>query len=600
MQPVELWDEQRQLADLDRLIAGLGRWVAECPDWEPCQRASSLWTRFEPRLRNLQLTLDRLLVVGLVGGTGVGKSTLINALVGRRVCVASDLQRPTTKRPVVLAAPNIDLAFLQFGDGEPEVYRLSLPLLENIILIDCPDPDTQGDHGAGGNHNRDVLRRVLPQCDVILHVGTAQKYKTHAVSEELLTHAPGRQVIFVQTHASQDQDIRADWQRHLEGLGFSVPRIFRLDSEQALAASEAGRSDSDLQTLLRYLNEQLGDRARHRIKRTSALDLVEWLLHSIDDELTGPRQALQALEAAIDEQSEKLTAQVRARLDESLRESQGLWRSRLMGQVAASWGRGPFALFLQAIGSFGALSRLATLGRARGLAPLAVAGTVAAGKVLTDRWKEAAVAEAWLQADLGVQSADIAQSRSVVDGYALNAGLRESRTPSPALAEPLTLAARQLHNQVDAAVDTAIRQRVARKAGRWMHFLLEVLFLLLPGAVIGRLGYNFFYEHHWLDRPLLGLEYAIQAALWCLLWGLLLRAWLVSRLYRGLRRDMHNLVQKLPLAGNVALIFSDTRQSAQTVARHAQALASLRAQAAALRRALGEVVETDLGRLQVK
>src|SRR6202051_4497861 len=41
-----------------------------------------------------------LLVVMLMGGTGVGKSTLLNALAGGAVAQAS-FQRPTTRAPVV-------------------------------------------------------------------------------------------------------------------------------------------------------------------------------------------------------------------------------------------------------------------------------------------------------------------------------------------------------------------------------------------------------------------------------------------------------------------------------------------------------------------
>ena len=111
-------------------------------------RARALWARISGRLDQLRLDLDRVLVVGVVGGTGTGKSTLLNALAGQRVCPAGDVERPTTRRPVVLAHPDIDVSQLEFNGAQPEVHRLALPMLQQMILIDCPDPDTQSRNGS--------------------------------------------------------------------------------------------------------------------------------------------------------------------------------------------------------------------------------------------------------------------------------------------------------------------------------------------------------------------------------------------------------------------------------------------------------------------
>ncbi|MFM8435316.1 MAG: hypothetical protein ACKOBP_08260, partial [Planctomycetia bacterium] len=79
------------------------------------------------------------------------------------------------------------------------------------------------------------MAKILPACDVLLLVATVQKYRSWIVARELAAFAPGRPLLFVQTHASRDPDIRADWRRELERQGFVVPRIFRVDGVEALA-----------------------------------------------------------------------------------------------------------------------------------------------------------------------------------------------------------------------------------------------------------------------------------------------------------------------------------------------------------------------------
>jgi hypothetical protein len=338
------------------------------------------------------------------------------------------VERPTTRRPIILTGPDVDASFLQLDDCDPQLERLDVPLLNSVILIDCPDPDTQGSgfgvqgSAVGGqgpgvrsqesgsigqeaeqstNRNSETLRRVLPHCDVMLVTGTAQKYKTEAVAAEVLRHAPGRQVLFVQTHAAVDADIREDWRRQLESQGFAVPEIFRIDSEEALLRQARGQSPgSEFDRLIALSQRELAGKTRHRIRRANALDLFDWVLNQIAGDCDRQLAGVVALEEAIIAEQQKLFESVRRRLHEQLQGHQSLWRQRLLRQVTLQWSAGPFAAFLRIVNGASSLLRMAILSRARGIAPLVLAGGAAAAKALADRWRQS-----WEQGEWNRQAA---------------------------------------------------------------------------------------------------------------------------------------------------------------------------------------------------
>jgi hypothetical protein len=604
----EDFSNELRLADFDRLLAGVRRWVESAPEWPAFDRAKALWARISPRLENLKVDLDRVLVVGTVGGTGTGKSTLLNALVGQRVCDAGDVQRPTTIRPVVLAHPDVDLSFLKFEQGEPEIHRLAAPILKQLILVDCPDPDTQGretNGAAGENRNLDILRRVLPSCDVLLYVGTAQKYKTHAVAEEVLRHAPGRQVVFVQTHASVDSDITPDWQKQLESQGFEVPRMFRLDGEEALERAEHHLpAPPEFSRLVDFLHEELAGRARHRILRANALDLLEWFLRQTQQDIDVALPKVKQLETAIPAQRAELFKSVRSHLQQQLRGNQGVWRARLLRDVTLRWGWGPFAAFIRLFGSAKSLLRFAPALRARGLAPMLVAGGWGVGKAVADKVRESLAEDRWLAAaELGISTGEVARGTSVLTGLASEAGIEvQSATNSATMIDEdsLATAARRLYQQVEAEVESAIERRVAKRAGAVFHFLLEVLFVALPAVLLFKLAKSFFYDHLWLEteKPLLGLDFLIQSALWVLVWGLILRGVLAWQLQRGLKRDLSAIAERLSPDDALGPLFGEFATVAAMVRNHANAMVPIRNDAQRLRDDVESSGSWQLGRLK--
>src|SRR5208337_975349 len=122
-------------------------------------------------------------------------------------------------------------------------------------------------------------------------------YKSHVVGQELLKNAPGRQILYVQTHATHDPDNRADLRKYLDALGLQVPEVFRFDTVEALAQQEHGEpTDGEFGRFRDLLEHVLASRARHRIRRANLLGLYEWLLATIRTPITGRLENVTRLE----------------------------------------------------------------------------------------------------------------------------------------------------------------------------------------------------------------------------------------------------------------------------------------------------------------
>jgi energy-coupling factor transporter ATP-binding protein EcfA2 len=593
-------NDSPDVPSFDMLVDGLGRWAGSLAVWPPARRVAADWDSIAPRLDRARRELSRVLVVGVLGGTGTGKSTLVNALAGGEVTTAGDVVRPTTINPVVVAAPDVDLSWLPVAEMQARVVRSESPSVANIVLVDCPDPDTQadqpaaqGDHRASAtNRNRDLLERVLPVCDVLLLVATAQKYRSWIVAREVAAFAPGRPLLFVQTHASRDPDIRADWKLELERQGFAVPLIFRLDGAEAATRAAAGlEPEPGFRELVAAIDAELVGRAARRVRRTGALDLADWFMQQASHQLEGYREPVRELQSGIARERIRLEGLLGDGVAERLRASRAAWQRIVADEVIDRWRGGPFATFLHAVAAVGSLwHRMRPAGGIVGRLLAGQPADVAAG---SGGWQSVE--------ELGLAAAELEQSRSVLGGLAARAAIRDPFVGRARL-DPA-----RMPTQVSAVVDRSgawlaggierlVAARRSRLGGRFAHLVFELLFSSLMAFVLVRAGWSFFHDNLWQGKSSNSSVGFLQESLvWIVLWGLALR-WLVNAFIRvGLDRDITALVAEIPQARLVDPLLADFSEAAEHVERYLAEATTLRGEANRLAVATSD---STLGRLR--
>jgi len=567
------------LADVDALIADLKSWAEQAPDWPPARQARALVRRLAERTDTLRVRLDAPLVVATMGGTGAGKSSLVNALVGGEVTRVGR-QRPTTVQPTLICRPDLSPEQLGIAPDSVSLVQRDAPALRDLVIIDCPDPDTTEDVESPGT-NLARLRELLPHCDVLLVVSTQQKYRSARVNEELAAAAPGARLVFVQTHADTDDDIREDWRQMLSDE-YATGELFFVDTLSALVDAKAGlQPRGEFARLIDFLAHALTGTAAKRIRRANFLDLASQTLNACRERIAAALPAVEQLEAGITEQRGRLAVKLAGQMREELLASRRLWENRLLGEVAAHWGFSPFSGLLRLYQGLGGLLSSAALLRARTPAQLALWGALEGGR----RWRsrrqksqaETATARA---AALGWDEGELRTAAIIVEGYAAEAGLSRDETQLPKVEREAAAAGASLVASASAELQSLVGRLATRHTPPWVRWRYEIALGAMLIVLFYRFGQNYFIDS-WLAvplgwsqqaQPVLGTDFFLSSAVVLLLWcGLLL--WLfASRLRRGVGAEIEELSSRWNNPALVSAVFAGLDSRCRAIRHYRQEL----------------------------
>ncbi|MCS7304710.1 MAG: 50S ribosome-binding GTPase, partial [Thermoguttaceae bacterium] len=256
-------------------------------------QTGEIWHRLDLALQRAERLSDaaRPMHVVLMGGTGVGKSALFNALVQKPNASPESHLRACTRMPHVAVHPQ-EAPLIEF----PPEYQVVPFEKQGLVVCDTPDLDSIL------RQHRQTTQKLLEKADLVVWITDPDKRANFAIHQQIRQWASRAHWLFVMNkidlHQQDKEAIREDFESRLREIGFTPQQ----DNLFLLSARQVEQYDFP-----RFRELLFAPRSAEERLLLRGDVFLRYLLHATEPELL---QELEALIQTLEEQATALTARL--------------------------------------------------------------------------------------------------------------------------------------------------------------------------------------------------------------------------------------------------------------------------------------------------